>query len=112
MDLRDKAIQRIKNNELTNTDIMCAFDLIGYEYLNGEISYLNDLNGFTDLINDFELEPDEILEFMLKNENYSISDYYIIFDGETLTSFNDLDYFKTMLEEKMNGECAEFIMGC
>ena len=111
MDLKEKAIKRIDNNELPDTDIMCAFDLIGYEYLGGEISYLNNFNGFCDLITDFELESNEILDFMLKNPNYFISDDYIVFDGETLTSFKDTEYFKTMLKEKMNGECAEFIMG-
>ena len=112
MDLIEQAIKRIENNELSATDIMCAFDIIGNEYLGGEISYMNDFNGFIDLITDFELEPNEILQFMLKNENYFISDYFIVFDGEVLTSFDDLEYFKYMLIEKMNGECAELILGC
>ena len=112
MDLRDKAIQKIENDKLSTTDIMCAFDIIGIEFLGGDMCYFNNFQSFCDLIVDFELEDNEILEFMLKNKNYSISDCFISFDGETLTSFNNTEYFKEMIIEKMNGECAEFIMGC
>ena len=112
MDLRNKAIQRIENDEILMIDILCAFDIIGNKYLGGETSYLNNFGGFCDLITDFELEPNEILKYMLENENYFISDYFVSFDGEILCSFEDIEYFKEMVIEKMNGECAEYIMGC
>ena len=112
MDLREQAIQRIDNHELSIIDIMCAFDIIGGEYLGGEISYMNNFDGLCDLISDFELEANEILSYMLENENYFISDVFVVFDGEILASLEDEEYFIEMLKDKMNGECAEFIMGC
>ena len=107
---RQKAIQRILNNELSTSDILCAFDIIGAEYLGGETSYLNHFDGFSELICDFELENNEILKFMLENPHYNISDLFVTFDGETLVSHKDADYFIYYLKEKMNGECAEYIL--
>lgn len=111
MDLKDKAINRIKNNELSTADIMCAFDIIGRDYLNGETSFVNHSDGVYDLIEQFELAPNEIIEYLLDNEYYHSEDLFISFDGETLCSFRDLSYFETMIIKKINGECAEFIMG-
>lgn len=110
MDLREQAKNKL--DKLSTSDIICAFDIIGNEFLGGEMCYFNNLQSFCELIDDFELEADEILEFILKNKNYSISDCFISFDGKTLTSFKNTEYFKEMIIEKMNGECAEFIMGC
>ena len=112
MDLREQAIKRIEKKELSTIDIMCAFDIIGADYLGGEICYCNNFNGFCELISDFELEPNIILDYMIGNDNYFMSDMFIVFDGEVLASLEDTEYFEMMLKDKMNGECAEYIMGC
>ena len=111
MSMRQSAIQRILNNELSTADILCAFDIIGNEYLGGEQSYLNHFDGITDLITDFELEPNEIVQYMVDNNNYRTSDLFLTFDGEELTSFSDIEYFKYWVIKKMDGECAEFVLG-
>ena len=109
MDLRDKA----KNNldKLSTASVMCAFDIIGRDYLDGETSFVNHSDGIYDLIEQFELAPNEIIEYMVDNQFYHSEDLFLSFDGETLCSFRDLDYFKHMILKKMNGECAEFILG-
>lgn len=112
MDLREQAIERINNNEINICNIMVAFDIIGREYLNGECAYTNTFNDFCNLMEDFELECNEIVKFMTENPQYNTNDLFITFDGEVLTSFTDDKYFKQMITKKMNGECAEFIMGC
>ena len=112
MDLREQAIQRVKNNEISITNILCAFDIIGREYLNGELAYTNTFDDFFNLITDFELECNEIVGFIVRNPQYDTEDLYMSFDGEVLTSFEDTEYFERMIIKKMNGECAEFIMGC
>lgn len=108
---RNNAVERFKNKEISTVDIMCAFDIIGAEYLGWETSYVNHFDGFCELIGDFELENNEILEFMLENPQYKTSDMFVTFDGENLVSHKDVDYFIYCLEEKMNSECAEYILG-
>ncbi len=108
--IRQKAIEKIKNKELGTSDIMCAFDIIGQEYLMGEASYMNNFDDITNLIADFELEPNEILLYMLENQEYNSQDLFITFDGQKLASYKDIDYYVYWICEKMNDECAEFIL--
>lgn len=105
---REQAKQEL--NKLSTASIMCAFDIIGRDYLNGETAFMNDLDGLYDLIDQFELAPNEIVGHMVGNQFYDNKDHYISFDGETLHSYGDLRYFKHMILKKMNGECAEFIL--
>ena len=72
MDLREQAIKKIQNNELSTDEIMCAFDIIGNEYLGGEMSYINNFDGLCELICDFELEPNIILDYMFNNDYLAI----------------------------------------
>lgn len=109
MDLRDKAKSNL--DKLSTTSVMCAFDIIGRDYLGGETSFVNNSDGLYELIEQFELAPNEIIEYVFDNQNYNSEDLFLSFDGETLCSFKDLDYFKHMILKKMNGECAEFILG-
>lgn len=108
MDIRDEAKKELNN--LCSASVMCAFDIIGRDYLNGETAFTNDLDGIYDLIDQFELAPNEIVKHMVGNQFYDNKDQYISFDGETLHSYNDLKYFKHMILKKMNGECAKFIL--
>ena len=108
MDSREEAKKELNN--LCNASIMCAFDIIGRDYLHGETAFTNDLDGIYDLIDQFELAPNEIVGHMVGNQFYDNKDHYISFDGETLHSYGDLRYFKHMILKKMNGECAEFIL--
>lgn len=110
MSMKNKAIERIKNDEISTNMIMCAFDIIGREYLDGEMAYRNTFNDFCNLIADFGLEANEIVDFIVRNSQYNANDSFISFDGQVLTSFSDDKYFKQMIIDKMNGECAEFIM--
>lgn len=110
MDLREQAKNKL--DKLSTSDIMCAFDIIGRDYLDGETSFVNHADSIYDLIEQFELSPNEIIEYICDNEFYHSNDLFLTFDGEVLCSFRDLDYFKHMILKKMNGECAEFIMGC
>ena len=109
LDIREQA----KNNldRLPTASIMCAFDIIGRDYLNGEASFMNHSDGIYDLIEQFELTPNEIVKYLLDNEFYHSEDLFLSFDCVTLYSFRDLDYFRHMILKKMNGECAEFILG-
>lgn len=108
--MKELAIQKINNKEVSTATIMCAFDIVGNEFLGGEMSYINHFDGISDLICDFELEANEIIEYMLENPNYNTHDLFVTFDGETLCSFEDIDYFVDTIIDKMNGECAEFIL--
>ena len=109
LDIREQA----KNNldKLSTESVMCAFDIIGRDYLNGEASFVNNSNGIYDLMEQFELTSNEMIEYLLYNEFYHNEDSFLSFDGETLCSFRNLNYFKHMILKKMNGECAEFILG-
>lgn len=59
MDSREEAKKELNN--LCSASIMCAFDIIGRDYLNGETAFTNDLDGIYDLIDQFELAPNEIV---------------------------------------------------
>lgn len=48
MDIRDEAKKELNN--LCSASVMCAFDIIGREYLNGETAFVNDSDGLYDLI--------------------------------------------------------------
>ena len=109
MDLREKA----KNNldKLSTASVMCAFDIIGRDYLDGETSFVNHSDGIYDLIEQFELAPNEIVEYLVDNQFYNSNDLFLTFDGEVLCSYKYLRYYKEMILKKCNGECAEFILG-
>lgn len=104
----EKARSYIKSLPINTT--LCAFDIIGRDYLDGESAFYNDLDGLYDLIDQFELESNEIIQFLIGNENYNIDDNFIVFDGESLWSFSNLKYFKKEIYKKCNEECAEFIL--
>ena len=108
MDIRDEAKKELKN--MCSASVMCAFNIIGREYLNGETAFVNDLDGIYDLIDQFELALNEIVKHMVGNQFYDNKHQYISFDGETLHGYSDLRYFKHTILKKMNGECAEFIL--
>lgn len=100
---------RKKIETLNNVDIMCAFDMIGFEYLQNETVYYN--SDLCDAFNDFEIyDLKEILDYIINNENYNTTDTYIIFDGFSLISMNDLEYCKKMIYDKMDNNTARFIL--
>lgn len=100
---------RKKVETLNNTDIMCAFDMIGFEYLQNETVYYN--SDLCDAFGDFEIyDLKEILDYIINNENYNTTDKYIIFDGFSLISMNDLEYCKKMIYDKMDNNTARFIL--
>ena len=105
-------IEQARNNldKLPTASVMCAFDIIGREFLNGEISFINHSDDIYELIELFELPPNEIIEYIVDNKHYNSKDLFISFDGEVLCSFPDLDYFKYTIMKKMNNECANFIL--
>lgn len=100
---------RKKVETLNNVDIMCAFDMIGFEYLQNETVYYN--SDLCDAFSDFEIyDLKEILDYIINNENYNTTDKYIIFDGFSLISMNDLEYCKQMIYDKMDNNTARFIL--
>ena len=48
MDLREQAKNKL--DKLSTSDIMCAFDIIGRDYLDGETSFVNHADSIYDLI--------------------------------------------------------------
>lgn len=105
----DKAREII--SRLPTSVAMCAYDIIGREYLDGETVYMNHVDGIESLIGDSGLSMRVVLDLMLGNRDYSNLDEFIVFDGKSLFSC-DYDYLLRVLSKKMNGECAEFILGC
>lgn len=109
MDIIEKAKANI--DKLSTAGVMCAFDIVGREYLNNETSFVNHSDGLYDLIQQFELAPNEIVEYLVDNQFYNSNDLFLTFDGEVLCSYKDLSYYKEMILKKCDGECAEFILG-
>lgn len=97
-------------NETDIFTIMNAYNMASDEYLDGEQIYINDFDGFMELIEDFELAPNEILSFMLNNKEYKITDKFIYFDGNKLESDNNTDYCIITLKKKINNEIADLII--
>lgn len=97
-------------NSIKECYLMSAFDMIGFEYLENETIFYNTIDGLYNLICDFELPNNEIIEFIINNENYSEKDKYVIFNGHDLWSINNLDYVIMCLNKHMNNEVAEFIL--
>lgn len=108
MDKIEKAIKLLKKaNTFT---IMNAYNMASDEYLNGEQIYINDFDGFMELIEDFELAPNEILKFMINNRWYKMTDKFMYFDGEKLETDNDISYCVMTLRKKINNEIADLII--
>lgn len=107
----DKIEKAIKLLEKANTfTIMNAYNMASDEYLDGEQIYINDFDGFMELIEDFKLAPNEILGFMLNNKEYKITDKFIYFDGYNLESDNNINYCIMTLQKKINNEIADLII--
>lgn len=101
-----KTEQLIK--EATEETILTCYARIGTEYLHGETAYTNDLQGIQELIEDWELEPNEIILYLFHNPQYSMEEEYAIFDSRTLSSVNR-EYLEKTILEKQNNEIIELL---
>lgn len=99
-----------KLNQMQQGTIMIAFDMIGQEYLGNEAVYDNNIREIYNMIEDFNLPNNEIIEFIIDNENYNEDDEYIIFNGHDLWSIKNLDYVYMCLRKHMNQEVANFLL--
>ena len=91
--------------------LMCAFDMVGVEYLGGEAVYYNDVDGLYELISDFELAPNKILEYIVGvDETYNFLDMFVVFDGDMLWSIGDDESIRNCVYKDMNGEVADYIL--
>ena len=103
----------VKNNQLTEKEVLTSFNIVGNTFLGGENAFINNNEGLTEISYDFNISRNELLSYLRRsyNEgNYHPNDRYISFDGYELVSFSSINYFKELLIQKMNGECAEFIL--
>ena len=90
--------------------IMHSFSIVGFEYLESEDVFYNDVDGLLDLVELFELTTKEIISFLLYDD-YNKNDKYVICDGRNLfETTNDLKYCTKMVYEKMNNEVAQIII--
>ena len=109
MDLITQARNKILNGDLDTSEKMCAFDIVGKKYLDGEMCFMNHEDGLESLKDAYNLTWYELIGYILASKNYNIRDMFVTFDGEELMSHLDIDYIECMLLKYMDEECAEEI---
>lgn len=121
MEITKKAIQKLNEIDLNNIDlnnldsyletqIMTCFNIIGYDLFQGETVYLNNKQDIMELIDEFNLSKEEIIDFLVLNELYNTKDKYIIFDGHNLECFKNLSYCIKEIKKNMNYEIAQILL--
>lgn len=103
----------VKNNQLTETEVLTSFNIVGNASLGGEKAFINNNEGLTLISYDFNITRNELLSYLRRSYNegsYHPNDRYVSFDGNELVSFSSINYFKELLIQKMNRECAEYIL--
>lgn len=113
MTIIEEARELVKNNQLTESELLTSFNIIGNEYLNGENAFLNNDNGLINLTYEFDVSREELLMFLRRSYSdgsYHPNDRYVSFDGGEIVSWSTINYFKDLLVQKMDGNCAEYIL--
>lgn len=100
-------------NKLTDEELLEVYNLLCFEYSDGEFALENDMKyieTILEVMNDFKL-PFEVWSESIANGNYVATDKYIEISMNGIISMNNEDIMIDWVYKKMNGEAISMIEG-
>lgn len=103
-----KKIAKSKIEDLSTSDMMYCHDITHRN--ENLIMFMNHRDGIRDLINHFEMDYEDFVEFLIDNALYETMETFIVSNGKDKLFSCDDKYVITDLLDNMTTECAEWIV--